>query len=53
MSWVILVVSGVKRLEIIGVICDKDWDVATMFHQVLLMFCLQVTTPLRNGDRQA
>lgn len=42
----VLVVSCIKRLKIIRIISDKDWNVAAMFHQVLLMFCLKVTTPL-------
>lgn len=41
------VVSCIKRLQIIRIISDKDWNVAAMFHQVLLMFCLKVTTPLQ------
>lgn len=42
----ILVVSCIKRLQIIRIISDKDWNVATVFHQVLLVFCLEVTAPL-------
>lgn len=47
----VLVVSCIKRLEVIRIISDKDWNVAAMFHQVLLMFCLKVASPLR--DRRA
>lgn len=42
----VLVVSCIKRLQIIRIISDKDRNVAAMFHQVLLVFCLKVTTPL-------
>lgn len=42
----ILVVSCIKRLEIIRIISDEHWNVAAMFHQVLLVFCLKVTAPL-------
>lgn len=47
MLGLILVVSCIKRLEIIRIISDKDRNVAAMFHQVLLMFCLKVTAPLQ------
>lgn len=47
MPWMVLVVSCIKRLEIIRIISDKDWYVAAMFHQVLLVFRLKVASPLR------
>lgn len=40
------VVSCIKGLEIIRIISDKDRNVAAVFHQVLLVLCLEVTTPL-------
>lgn len=50
MLGVILVVSGIKRLQVVGVISDEDWNVAAMFHQVLLVLGLKVRTPLQEGS---
>lgn len=41
------VVSCIKGLEIVGIISDKDWNVAAMFHQVLLVLRLKVRAPLQ------
>lgn len=51
MLGMVLVVSCIKRFQVVGVISDKYWNVATMFHQVLLVLCLKVTTPLQKGSR--
>lgn len=50
MLGMVLVVSCIKRFQGVGVISDKDWDVATMFHQVLLVLCLKVRAPLQKGN---
>lgn len=46
MLGMVLVVSRIERLQVVGVISDKDWNVAAMFHQVLLVLCLKVRAPL-------
>lgn len=46
MLGMVLVVSCIKGFKIIRIISDKDWNVAAMFHQILLVLRLKVTTPL-------
>lgn len=50
MLGMVLVVSCIKRLQVVGVISDKDGNVAAMFHQVLFMLSLKVRTPLQTGS---
>lgn len=50
MLGVILVVSCIERFQVVGVISDKDWNVAAMFHQVLLVLGLKVRAPLQEGS---
>lgn len=50
MLGMVLVVSCIKRLQVVGVISDKDWNVAAMFHQVLLVLSLKVRAPLQRGS---
>lgn len=45
----VLVVSCIKRFELIRIISDKYRNVATMFHQIFLMLRLKVTPPLQRG----
>lgn len=42
----VFIVPHVERLECKGIINDKDWYVATVLHQVLFMFSVQINTPL-------
>lgn len=49
MPRMVQVVSCIKGFEIVGIISDKDRNVAAMFHQVLLVLCLKVGAPLQAG----
>ena len=41
---------GVEWLDGSWIVCDKHWQLATMGHQVPLMFTLKVCAPLYGGE---
>lgn len=53
MLGMVLVVPCIKRFQVVGVISDKDWNVAAMFHQVLLVLRVKVGTPLWKGNHSS
>lgn len=42
----VVVIPGVERLQLIGVVDDEHWDITTVLDQVVLMLFLQIAAPL-------